>query len=67
MADLVVNWCWENPWYTVAAVCLLCNILLLLDVGQDVPILFPLRWLCSGPHRPTKEYARLKSKYMIRR
>ena len=63
----LVAWCCDYPWYAAAAVFLVANLLLLVDVGQDIPLLFPLRWLFSGPHRSTPEYARLKSKYLVRR
>ena len=65
-ADLVA-WCSDYPWYTAAAVFFVASVLLLIDVGSDVPLLFPLRWLFSGPHRSTPEYARLKSKYLVGR
>lgn len=67
MSGVLVAWCSDNPWYAAAAAFLVCNLVLLLDVGQDIPFLFPLRWLFSGPHRATPEYARLKSKYLVRR
>ena len=67
MSSGLVAWCCDYPWYAAAAVFLVANLLLLVDVGQDIPLLFPLRWLFSGPHRSTPEYARLKSKYLVRR
>lgn len=67
MSSGLVAWCCDYPWYAAAAVFLVANLLLLVDVGQDIPLLFPLRWLFSGPHRSTPEYARLKSKYLLRR
>ena len=67
MSSGLVAWCCDYPWYAAAAVFLVVNLLLLIDVGQDIPLLFPLRWLFSGPHRSTPEYARLKSKYLLRR
>ena len=38
-ADLVA-WCSDYPWYTAAAVFFVASVLLLIDVGSDVPLLF---------------------------
>ena len=62
---------WEllaaHPYYVAAAIFFLFNMVLIADTGDDWPLLLPLRAIFSGPFRPTKEYARLASKYVIRR
>ena len=57
----------SHPYYVAAVAFFLCSVILIADTGDDVPLLFPLRAMFSGPYRPTKEYARLASKYLIRR
>ena len=67
MLDVVMDALASHPYYVAGLAFFLFNIILIADTGDDVPLLFPLRAIFSGPFRPTKEYARLASKYVIRR
>ena len=56
-----------HPYYSAASIFFLVAIIIIADAGKDIPFLLPVRWLLSGPFRPTPEFARLKSKYHIKR